>query len=189
MPLKKKNAEPKQERQMTQHAATVDGSASSASKDQLKRFEEAIRVFRTQKFREAREMFQNAATGPQKEISYNSRLHISMCDRRLEQPVVDLRTVDDHYNYAIERINARDLVIARHHLDIAQDMDGKADHVFYALALCCGLGGDLHGAYENLKHAIDLHPRNRLAARQDADFASLAHNAALQHLLYPEKPL
>lgn len=187
MPLKKKNTEPKQENPTSQHIATLDGNASNAAKDQLRQFEEAIRVFRTQKFGEAREMFQKATNGPQKEISYNSRLHISMCDRRLEQPAIDLRTADDHYNYAIERINARDLEGARHHLEIAQRMDSNADHVFYALALCCGLGGDLHGACENLKHAIDLQPRNRLAARQDADFASIAHHAALQQLLYPDK--
>ena len=29
-------------------------------------------------------------------------------------------------------------------------------------------------AYENLKRAIDLQPRNRLAARQDPDFAAMA---------------
>ncbi len=49
-----------------------------------------------------------------------------------------------------------------------------ADHIFYIMARCRGLAGDGVGAYENLKRAIDLEPRNRAAARQDADFAALA---------------
>jgi hypothetical protein len=59
--------------------------------------------------------------------------------------------------------------------------------VLYALAACQGLAGDLPGAYENLKRAIDLQPRNRLAARQDPDFAALADQPAFARLLYPDK--
>jgi hypothetical protein len=41
------------------------------------------------------------------------------------------------------------------------------------MALCCGLAGDGDGAYENLKRAIDLEPRNRILARQDPEFLAL----------------
>src|SRR5690242_20836864 len=48
----------------------------------------------------------------------------------------------------------------------------SADHVLYALALAKGLAGDIDGAHDHLKRAIDLEPRNRISARQDADFAT-----------------
>ncbi|MGI8990327.1 MAG: TPR end-of-group domain-containing protein [Bryobacteraceae bacterium] len=162
------------------------GDGALLNGNQLKDFEEAIRVFRAQNFKEARDLFLAAAEGPQKDIAYNARLHVSMCDRRLEKPAIELHTLDDHYNYAIERINARDLEAARRHLEIAIGFDNNADHVYYAIALCCGLDGDSTGAYENLKHAIDLQPGNRVAARQDADFAAVAHLPQIQQLLYPE---
>jgi hypothetical protein len=38
-----------------------------------------------------------------------------------------------------------------------------------------------------LKRAIELEPRNRLIARQDADFAPLAHQPPFDALIYPEK--
>ena len=62
-----------------------------------------------------------------------------------------------------------------------------ADHVYYALALCKGLSGDIDGAYENLKRAIDLEPRNRISARQDADFGGFSTNPQIQQLLFPDK--
>jgi hypothetical protein len=58
-----------------------------------------------------------------------------------------------------------------------------ADHVLYALAACQSLGGDLQPAYENLKRAIELQPRNRLAARRDPDFAAIAGHPAFARLL------
>ncbi|MDQ2900272.1 MAG: hypothetical protein M3Y07_10790 [Acidobacteriota bacterium] len=165
-------------------ALPLDGAAHNGN--QLKNFEQAIRVFQAQNFQEARDLFLAAAEGPQKEIAYNARLHVSMCNRRIEKPSIELHSLDDHYNYAIERMNARDLEAARRHLDIAIGLNGKADHVYYAIALCCGLGGDSSGAYENLKHAIDLQPGNRVAARQDADFAAIAHQPQIRQLLYPD---
>ena len=37
------------------------------------------------------------------------------------------------------------------------------------------------------RRAIELEPRNRILARQEADFAHLANQAPFDHLLYPEK--
>jgi hypothetical protein len=57
----------------------------------------------------------------------------------------------------------------------------------YALAGALALNGDVNGAHDSLKRAIEMEPRNRLAARQDADFAPLANQPPFDALLYPEK--
>jgi hypothetical protein len=49
------------------------------------------------------------------------------------------------------------------------------------------LSGDLHGAHDSLKRAIELEPRNRLAARQDSDLATLANQPLFSGLLFPER--
>jgi hypothetical protein len=49
------------------------------------------------------------------------------------------------------------------------------------------LTGDAIGAHEHLRRAIELEPRNRILARQDADFAALSGQPPFQALLYPEK--
>jgi tetratricopeptide (TPR) repeat protein len=169
---------------------TGDAAASEAralAQAQLKAFEQAIKLFHARKFADAKNLFAQAATGPHREMGHNADLHIRMCERRLEKPALEFHGIDDHYNYAIAMINARNLEAALEHLRAAQRLDSQADHVYYALAICQGLGGDLASACENLKRAIEINPRNRIAARQDADFSSIAHQSPLRELLYPEK--
>jgi len=154
---------------------------------QLSCFEGAMKLFHARKLQEARDQFQIAAEGPERDVAQRARLHISMCDRRLQQSTVALKSAEDYYNYGIALINSRNIPEARTHLEKALSMAPGTDHIHYALALAQALGGDATNAYENLKRAIELEPRNRIMARQDADFAPLANQAPFDMLLYPEK--
>lgn len=150
--------------------------------EQIIAFEKAIRLFHRREFAEAKAAFQKAMTGSNAQISHNAGLHIRVCDQRLNSTAPQLSTAEDHYNYAIALINLRNLSTARVHLETALKTQPRADHIHYALALCRGLAGDLAGAGESLKRAIDLDPRNRRAARRDPDFAGLLNHPALAAL-------
>jgi tetratricopeptide (TPR) repeat protein len=165
------------------------GAAAQSAKipDQLEIFDSAIKLFHARKFLEARERFLASKGGPDRGISHKSDLHVRMCDRRLEEQALVLHTADEHYDYAITLINERKLPMARQHLIKGLEKQPEADHIYYALALCDGLSGDLQSACDNLKRAIEIQPRNRIAARQDADFAGIANQPPLDRLLYPEK--
>lgn len=170
-------------------AASIAAAAPQMApeQDQLQCYESGIRLFHSSRFREAREMFARAAKGSDRGIAHRAELHARMCDRRLEEPVAVPQSAEDHYTYGVALINSRELTAAREHLEAALAMNAEADHVLYALALCHGLAGDLQSAYENLRRAIELQPRNRIQARQDADFAAFAGRPPLDRLLYPEK--
>ena len=157
------------------------------SAKQLGSFEAAMKLFHARKLAEARELFRTAAAGPERDVAQRARLHIAMCDRRLQHAAVNLQSAEDHYNYGVAMINARRIVEARSHLERALEMAPGSDHIHYALALAQALGGDPMNAYENLRRAIELEPRNRIMARQDADFAPLANQPPFDSLLYPEK--
>jgi tetratricopeptide (TPR) repeat protein len=154
---------------------------------QLGSFEAAMKLFHARDLREARELFRKAADGPERDIANRARLHSSMCDRRLDQIAPNLGTAEDYYNYGVALLNTRKVPDARSHLEQALKMSPGADHIHYALALAQALDGDRASAYENLKRAIELEPRNRLMARQDTDFAPLANQPPFDVLLYPEK--
>ena len=154
---------------------------------QMDSFEEGMRLFHARMFPQAREFFQRAMGGADRAVAHRAGLHARICEQRSESAGPVLNTPEEHYNYAITLINSRDLATAQKHLRAALDADSTADHVLYALAACQSLGGDLQPAYENLKRAIDLQPRNRLAARQDPDFAAMAEHPAFIRLLYPER--
>jgi tetratricopeptide (TPR) repeat protein len=168
---------------------TTKAKATSAAPvpTQLAAFEAAMKFFHARQLSEARVLFQQAATGAERDVAQRAQLHIAMCDRRLQQPAVSLGTAEEYYNYGVALLNARNFPEARTHLEKALAIAPGSDHIHYALALAQALSGDLSGAQENLRRAIELEPRNRQIARQDADFAPLAHQAPFRSLLYPEK--
>ena len=84
-------------------------------------------------------------------------------------------------------INRRELPAAEKHLSDALALAPNADHIHYAMALSRGLRGDYQNARESLQRAIELEPRNRIHARNDADFAGFARQPAIASLLSREK--
>jgi tetratricopeptide (TPR) repeat protein len=166
-------------------AAAAQGRA--ASQLQMKQWEEAVRMFSQKQFSAANDRFALAATGPAAHISDKARSYAQICSRKMNGAEVDLHTADDHFNYGVERLNARDMDVARRHLNRALAMEPDGEHILFTLALCCGLAGDGAGACENLRRAIALEPRNRILARQDPEFSALAQQLpALRALLTSE---
>jgi tetratricopeptide (TPR) repeat protein len=155
---------------------------------QLANFEAASKLFHARKFREARKLFLLAAEGPERDVAHRARLHAAMCDQRLDQqPEVDCRTAEDHYNYGVALLNTRKVPEACSYLEQALDMAPDSDHIHYALAVAHALTGNSSRAHDHLRRAIELEPRNRLMARQDADLSTMAGQPQFQALLYPEK--
>jgi tetratricopeptide (TPR) repeat protein len=170
-------------------AAPAMARAAVAASDvgaQSELYEQAVLAFHNGDFGAAKALFERAATGPSREMAHSATLHAKMCAKRLTRPEMSLRTADEHYDYAVALMNERRFEQAERHLLLALAQTPKADHLFYALALCRGLCGDLQGAYVNLKRAIELQPRNRTTARNDPDFAEVGQHSPLIELLYPE---
>jgi tetratricopeptide (TPR) repeat protein len=154
---------------------------------QLAAFEAGMKLFHTRQLHEAKELFEQAAQGPERDVAQRARLHITMCERRIGQPAVELLSAEDNYNYAVALLNSRKMGEARKYLQKALDLSPNSDHIHYALALAMALDGEINGAHDHLKRAIELEPRNRVIARQDADLAPVANQPPFQALLYPEK--
>jgi len=159
----------------------------AGAKTQFDAFERAIQLLHKRSFREAKEMFEKARIGPNLEIAVNATTHVRMCERRLAAPLPEPKSAEEHYNYAIALINLRNIDEARRHVEIALKMEPRADHVHYAMGVCMALSGDAQGAYDSLKRAIELQPRNRMVARQDSDLEGVSHHPRIGKLLYPEQ--
>jgi tetratricopeptide (TPR) repeat protein len=146
-----------------------------------------MKLFHARKLEEARPSFELAAKGPERDVTHRAKLHMAMCDRRLVQTAPEMQSAEDYYNYGIALINARNLPAAKENLEAALRMAPGADHIHYALGLALALAGEFAAAHDQLKRAIELEPRNRMIARQDADLAPLAGQPPFDSLLYPEK--
>src|SRR5437868_5926997 len=161
--------------------------AKADGKLQYKAFDRGIHLFQKRNFREAKEMFEKASQGPNREMASNALSHVRMCERRLAAPPPGPKSAEEHYNYGVALINLRNLDQARQHLGVALEMEPRADHVHYAMGVCLALSGDAAGAYDSLKRAIELQPRNRMVAIQDSDLDAISNQPRINRLLYPEK--
>ncbi len=173
-------------------AAALEAAATQARaalQTQMKQWEQAVQLFSQKKFAQAQTRFNEAAGGPAAHIADKARSYAQICARKANGAEVNLDTADDHFNYGVERLNARDMDVARKHLDRALAMQPDGEHILFTLALCCGLAGDGNAACENLKRAIALEPRNRILARQDPEFNALSQQIpGLRALLSAETP-
>ena len=192
--VKPKKVEPRMSRpqaskppEPTKSAAKNAGAPIPNGAKQMAAFESAMKLFHARKLKEARELFQNATNGPERDVAQRANLHIAMCDRRLQQTTVSLGSAEDYYNYGIALINSRNLAEAKAHLEKGLQISPSADHIHYALAVAQALSGDVHSAHDSLRRAIEIEPRNRVTARQDSDLASLANQPLFSALLFPER--
>jgi len=156
-------------------------AAAGPSQEEL--FAQASGLFHSGRFGEAKALFEAASEGAIREMAHSARLHIRMCDQRLGSAIPELATAEERYNYAVALMNRREFQAARQHLEQAVRMSSGKDHLHYALALCLGALGDLDGAGQQLRRAIEIHPRNRAMARNDPDFADLVRRPPLSELL------
>ena len=158
-----------------------------AAAAQLAALEQGVRLLRVGSFAEAKESFDTSGKGPDLAVAHIAKTRAEICARRMAGSNLQFQSADEHYHYAVERLNARDLTTARKHLEIAASLQPDSDYVLYAFAAALALSGETTLAYENLKRAIELDPRNRNTARQDQDFSSVAHNPMFSPLLFPNK--
>ncbi len=146
-------------------------------------YDEAVRLFQAQRFDHAAALFQKVLEGPDRTLAHRAQVHSQICQQRITPLEINLKTAEDHYNYAVTMMNARRLKEAAQHLEKALEMAPQADHVHYALAAANALLGNAEAAYERLKTAIELQPRNRYLARGDSDFAGMLEYAPMASLL------
>lgn len=150
----------------------------------LKVYEEAMRQFNKQNYRQAKDLFEKTMAGHSRELAERSRVHLAICDQRLERPPAPrLRGAEEHYHYAISQINLGNYDEARTHLEKARKLSPKADYVHYALASVFALIGETDDALEHLGTAIKLRPENRYHARNDDDFKPIAESLRFQELV------
>jgi tetratricopeptide (TPR) repeat protein len=178
-----KSASTKKPRTLAGNTRPVDDAARKALVSQ---YEAAIKLVYAGKFDKAREAFTALLAEAPADIAPSIRTYLQACETEASKSTAKFTTPEERYDYAISLLNHGHYEDAREHFEAILKNDGSADYAFYGLALLAAMTCDSPRCIEHLSEAIRLNPQNRLLARNDSDFESVADDPSFTELLYPE---
>ena len=144
-----------------------------------------MRYFQRENYNKAAEILEKLAGTAPPEIADRARAHLRLCERR-RFTVSTPRTAADSYLFGVAELNAGRPDSAANYLEKANRMEPGREDVCYALAACYALQAKAGAALDLLRTAIGLRPQNRLEARHDPDFRSLAGDPRFGDLVRPK---
>ncbi len=165
---------------------TIRQDADALYAQAVKNYESAIRLFQKESYDKAHELFEKLVAQGPAEIADRARIHLQICDRKLNRASSTLKNADEYYLTGLTELNARNLDAALEHLTKALKMESGRGEIRYALAAVHALQGNPDVALEHLKTAIEIRHELRFQARQDGDFDSLASDPRYTSLVYSE---
>lgn len=171
---------------MTQKQAAKKQAAEDPRHVQaLQNYEAGVRAMQEHKFDRAKGHLQKVLSGPNKALADRALVHMVTCDQHMEQPNLQFKTPEEHFDFAVSLINTGDYVGAREHIEKLLKQT-RSDYVLYGMAALDCLTGHVEDALKTLDEAIRLNPALRFQARNDSDFQNLAEDPRFTELLYPD---
>jgi len=159
-----------------------DASRRSA----VNHFESALKLVHAGKFEKAHEAFTKLLAEAPPDMAPTFRMYLSTCEAEIARGAAKFTDNEERYDYAISLLNHGHYEDAREHFQAILGENHNADYAFYGMALLAAMTGDCPRCIESLTEAIRLNPQNRLQARNDSDFDSVADDPSFTELLYPE---
>ena len=140
------------------------------------------------KFDKAKAAFEKLLETAPLELLERCKTYISICQRQVDEHKLTFLTPEEHYDYAVSKLNTGYYEEAREEFDSILASYPEADYAFYGLALLDAITGRTQECLGNLAKAIEMNHKNRLQARVDNDFQSMSDDPRFTELLYPEVP-
>jgi tetratricopeptide (TPR) repeat protein len=155
-----------------------------AQERQADYYDKAIKAFQSRHFQRALSLFEKAADGPNWTLADRARVHVAICTSQVKPTKIKLKTADEFYDYGIRLINEGRFEEAQKRFNQALRIQPRGAHIHFAVAVLSALTRDTAGTYKSLKRAIELDPRNRVLALNDADLAAAAKDPTISQLLH-----
>jgi tetratricopeptide (TPR) repeat protein len=176
-------------RKKTTPSADKAGSHStSGTGPAFNHYQAAVQLLQQGKYEKALAAFEKLLPVAPDAIKERCQMYITTCQRQLDRPSLAFSTPEEHYDYAVSKLNTGYYEEAREQFNEILGRYPNTDYAFYGLALLDSITGRAQDCLRNLAHAIELNPRNRLQARVDNDFQSMVDDPRFTDLLYPEVP-
>ncbi|HKX28302.1 MAG TPA: tetratricopeptide repeat protein [Blastocatellia bacterium] len=156
-----------------------------ASAAALRAFEQAVKVFNRRQMAEAKAMFENIQTRfpAEVEIIARSQTYIQVCHQKLGQSQALPGNAEELYDRGVFALNIGDFTQARTFFEKALRLRPDEPYLLYSLAATHAQTGSLEQALDYLRRSIQIQPRFRAQALNDADFSGLRDNKRFLELL------
>jgi hypothetical protein len=159
-----------------------------ASAAALRAFEQAVKIFNRRQFEEAQELFEHLQQKfpHEAELLGRSQMYLQVCHQKLATaPPAPVRNVsaDELYDRGVYALNVGDFAQARSFFEKALRLNPNEPHFLYSLAATYAQTGSHEQALDYLRRSIQIQPRFRSQAFDDADFSDLRENRQFQELL------
>jgi tetratricopeptide (TPR) repeat protein len=161
---------------------------SPATGPAFQHYQSAVQLVQQGKYDKALAAFEKLLPAAPPELLERCKMYITTCQRQLDKHNLTFLTPEEHYDYAVSQLNTGYYEEAREQFGVILAAHPEADYAFYGLALLDAMTGRTQDCLGNLAKAIELNSRNRLQARVDNDFQSMADDPRFTELLYPEVP-
>lgn len=149
-------------------------------------YQSAVQLLQQGKFEKARAAFEILVPAAPEEMKERCTMYLQTCVRQLESRNLTFLTPEEQNDYAVSQLNTGYYEEAREQFTTILAGYPQADYAYYGLALLDSIAGRTQDCLRNLTQAIALNPKNRLQARADSDFQSMADDPRFTELLYPE---
>src|ERR1019366_4744321 len=163
-------------------AAKSSGHANTGPAFQ--QYQSAVQLVQQAKYDKALAAFEKLLHAAPPEILERCKMYICTCRRQLERHNLAFATPEERYDYAVSQLNTGFYEEAREQFNGVVADEPRADFAYYGLAVLESMTGHPHECLANLSRAIELNPKNRLQARSDNDFQSMADDPRFTELLY-----
>jgi tetratricopeptide (TPR) repeat protein len=162
------------------------GGSVSGTGPVFQHYQAAMQLLQQCRYEKALAAFEKLLATAPVELQERCKMYINTCQRQMDQHRLTFSTPEEHYDYAISQLNAGYYEEAREQFDSILTAYPAADYAFYGLALLDAVTGRAQDCLLNIARAIELNPKNRIQARVDNDFQSMADDPRFTELLYPE---
>jgi tetratricopeptide (TPR) repeat protein len=167
---------------------TAVPGGSAAAMAAFQNYEAAVQLVQSGKYDKALAAFEKLLPTAPPQLVERCNMYISTCKRQMVQAQLTFLTPEEHYDYAVSQLNTGYFEDAREHFNRILADHPDADYALYGLAVLDSITGRAQDCLKNLARAIELNSKNRLQARADNDFQSMADDPRFTELLYPEVP-
>lgn len=164
------------------------GHSAAGAGPAFQHYQAAVQLLQQGKYDKAVAAFEKLLPAAPPELKERCKMYLSTCQRQLEKHNLTFLTPEEHYDYAISQLNTGYYEEARDQFTAILAAYPQADYALYGLAILDAITGRTQDCLKSLAQAIELNPKNRLQARADNDFQSMADDPRFTELLYPEVP-